>query len=451
VSGQSEEARTGMLSESESTLDKRVEMGGSDACRILILPRCIPLTGSVQRRALYQVQDAHGNKLRKSRSGSFPVGQVAQSHRSRSVARPCPARKLNADPCNFFLPTTSKFAAAVDSSTHNLAMAPSTKTARTLNAHERVAPGITKDAPKFRPEYDLEPNDTEEAALQVVSTGTEQDWEGFEERDADEGEDVDEEEDASSDDESVEIVVEKKEKPVLPKDAEEEELERLIFGDSAGFKHGIESFSLKQSGGTFDDEQSGASDEDGDYANAADQDLFFFDAGPTAAPAGSLAVANADESEDDGENPAWEDSDDERLVVSLASVPQLRKLRETVDDDMVNGKEYARRLRNQYERLYPTPEWAIHATGKAKRKRRHTMEDDESDEGSASDMDIDEEDLSTLPIAKLLKDADILSRTSRGPTKRRKLQAGTVDIQRLKDVSKQGPVRIPFYALPIIR
>jgi len=238
---------------------------------------------------------------------------------------------------------------------------------------------------------------------------------------------------------------------VLPKDAEEEELERLIFGDSAGFKHGIESFSLKQSGGTFDDEQSGASDEDGDYANAADQDLFFFDAGPTAAPAGSLAVANADESEDDGENPAWEDSDDERLVVSLASVPQLRKLRETVDDDMVNGKEYARRLRNQYERLYPTPEWAIHATGKAKRKRRHTMEDDESDEGSASDMDIDEEDLSTLPIAKLLKDADILSRTSRGPTKRRKLQAGTVDIQRLKDVSKQGPVRIPFYALPIIR
>ncbi|KAF2676360.1 WD40 repeat-like protein [Lentithecium fluviatile CBS 122367] len=318
-------------------------------------------------------------------------------------------------------------------------MAPSTKTAHKANNHERFLPVKTNDAPKFRPEYDLAPSDTDEGTLQVVKDATEPHWEGFDE------EDSEEDEDASSDDESVDIVLNKgenKRKPVLPKDAEEEELERLIFGDSAGFKQGIESFSLGQSTGANDDEQSGDSDEEADFANAADQDLFFFDAGPTAAPAGSITAAKAEESEDDGDKPAWEDSDDERLVVSLASVPQLRKLRETAEDDMVNGKEYARRLRKQYERLYPTPKWAIHATGKTKRKRRHTMDNGESDEGSASDMSIDDEDLSTQPLAKLLKDADILSRTSRGSAKKRKLQAGTVDIQRLKDVCKAGPSAI---------
>lgn len=124
----------------------------------------------------------------------------------------------------------------------------------------------------------------------------------------------------------------------------------------------------------------------------------------------------------------------------MASVPQLRKLRETADDDMVNGKEYARRLRKQYERLYPMPDWAVHATGMANKKRRRTIEDDESGDESASDMDVDEEDLSTQPLAKLLKDADILSRASRGTAKRRKLQAGTISMHRFKDVARDGPV-----------
>ena len=76
------------------------------------------------------------------------------------------------------------------------------------------------------------------------------------------------------------------------------------------------------------------------------------------------------------------------------------------------------------------------------------MDDDESEEESGSDMDVDEDDLSTQPLARLLKDADILSRnTARGPAKRRKLQAGTIDIQRLKDVSKAGPVSLRIHTL----
>lgn len=320
-------------------------------------------------------------------------------------------------------------------------MAPSkTKTApHKSNNHRRY---LADDAPEGAGfTIDLEGSDANGKALQTVNKSNDSDFEDFGSDDGEkDGEEQDEE--AESDEESVSFNIEgkKKEKVIPPKDSEEEELERMIFGDSAGFKEGIDKFSLSRTAGMYGDASDEEQDDDADLENVADDNLFFFDTGPEAAPAGSVAVTKAEESEDEEDQPAWEDSDDERLVVSLASVPQLRKLRETAEDDMVNGKEYARRLRKQYERLYPTPEWAAHASGKAK-KRRRPMDDDESGEESGSDMDVDEDDLSTQPLAKLLKDADIMSRnTARGPAKRRKLQAGTIDIQRLKDVSKAGPV-----------
>ena len=131
-------------------------------------------------------------------------------------------------------------------------------------------------------------------------------------------------------------------------------------------------------------------------------------------------------------------------------MPQLRKLRETAEDDIVSGKEYVRRLRKQYERLYSTPDWVVQAGGKPKRKRQQAVADGESDAESASDMDVDDEDLSTQPLANLLKSADILSKASRGSSKRRKLQSGTVDIQRLKDVAGSGPVRVSLPKSPVL-
>jgi U3 small nucleolar RNA-associated protein 18 len=319
------------------------------------------------------------------------------------------------------------------------AMAPTKTAPHKSNNHERYLP---EDVNKAKFQRDLEGSDTEDRALQTVNgPQDDDDFEGFDDEHAAQ-DDADQDEESDAD--SVKFVVEGKpmEKVVLPKDAEEEELERLIFGDSAGFMEGLDNFSAVRATGAYGEASDEEQDDDADLDNVADDNLFFFDSGPVAAPAGSVAVAQVEESDDDDE-PAWEDSDDERLVVSLASLPQLRKLRETAEDDMVNGKEYARRLRKQYERLYPAPDWAVHATGAANKKRRRTMDDDESGDESASDMDVDEDDLSTQPLARLLKDADIFSRTStRGPTKKRKLQAGTIDIQRLKDVSKAGPVSI---------
>ncbi|KAH7410193.1 WD40-repeat-containing domain protein [Phaeosphaeria sp. MPI-PUGE-AT-0046c] len=322
-------------------------------------------------------------------------------------------------------------------------MAPVTTRPHKANDHQRYLPEKSKsDAPQLPSDVDLEESDNEAGALQPVEETREPEWEGFD------GEDDKSSEVSDSDADSVtfQLEPEKQEKPILPKDAEEEELERMIFGDAAGFKQGLDDFSLDRTTGAYGDLSDEHQDGEEDLDAIADQDLFFFDTGPVAAPAGSVAVAKADGSESEDDKPVWEDSDDERLVVSLASVPQLRKLRETLEDDVVNGKEYSRRLRKQYERLYPAPDWAVHATGKASKKRRRTMDDDESGSGSGSDMDMDEEDISSQPLAKLLKDADILSRNSRVPTKRRKLQAGTVDIQRLKDVMKAGPSAVTSLA-----
>jgi U3 small nucleolar RNA-associated protein 18 len=292
---------------------------------------------------------------------------------------------------------------------------------------------------KAQSENLLDPESDHDAELQPVQ---DTEWSGFdEENQADEASDG-----------SVDIIMDEEE-GAIPKDEEEEELERLIFGDSAGFKAGIKSFALDPSTDLRGEQQDEGADEEGALEDVADQDLFFFDAGPTPAAAGPLTVSTAVDEEDEEDKPAWVDSDDERLIVSLASVPRLRKLRETEADDVVNGREYVRRLRKQYTRLYPTPEWALHAAGKAKRKRTRVVTDGESGEESASDMDVDDDDLSTQPLAKLLKDADIMSRNARGSVKRRKLQSGTVDIQRLDDVCKKGPSAItslsfhPSYSL----
>lgn len=176
--------------------------------------------------------------------------------------------------------------------------------------------------------------------------------------------------------------------------------------------------------------------------------LFFLDAGPDAATAKALVPAeDSDEDFADAgrDAPAWEDSDDERMVVSLAAVPRLKKLRKREDEDLINGKEYARRLRRQFERLYPAPDWATPPTRRPSKKRRKIGEEEASsadeDASSDEDMDIDDEHLSTQPLAKLLKDADSLtSRAEKGAGKKRKLRPEVLDIQRTKDISGMQPV-----------
>jgi U3 small nucleolar RNA-associated protein 18 len=308
-------------------------------------------------------------------------------------------------------------------------MAPETKLARKSS--------LKKSSAKSKPKpFPLQESDSD-ADLQLATKANRPQWEGFD-HDKEQGSEDESQDELEND--SVDIIMDNEDEAPGP-DEEEEELERLVFGDSAGFKAGLKSFSLDPSKTAYGSDSEAEAEEGEDLDNVADDQLFFFDSGPGIAPADAVVPAKYEE-EEEGDKPAWEDSDDERLVVSLAAVPRLRKLRETEEDDVVNGKEYVRRLRKQFQRLYPTPEWALQAQGRAT-KRRWTMDASESGGEEASDMDLDDEEkLKTQPLARLLQDADILSRTNRNPAKRRKLQAGVVDIQRLKDVAKKGPVSI---------
>ena len=148
---------------------------------------------------------------------------------------------------------------------------------------------------------------------------------------------------------------------------------------------------------------------------------------------------------DEGSAAAWVDSDDERVVVSLVSNPRLRKLRISESEDLVNGKEYSKRLRRQFERLYPVPDWANPSAAKTivPQKRRKSSTASESSEANASvdDMSVGSDDLSTKPLAKLLQNTDSLTQLiSTGSDIRRKLRPEVIDIHRTKDVGPAQPV-----------
>ncbi|KAF3894288.1 Small nucleolar ribonucleoprotein complex subunit [Trichophyton interdigitale] len=235
---------------------------------------------------------------------------------------------------------------------------------------------------------------------------------------------------------------------IMEKDETEDELERILFGDSEGFHSALKereqagSKDLVLADGSESAEGLGeGGDSEDDLANVPDEDLFYLDAGDSAPvvsipkdeqPAEELQVL-----EEPDVPAAWEDSDDDRIRVSLADNERLRKLRLHEGEDVIGGREYIARLRRQFERLQPAPEWASPAA-----KRRKTEED-------ASDISMDEdeveEDLSAQPLAKLLQNIGDLTKSSANDTsagKKRKLRQGVLDIQRLKDVGGNQPSSI---------
>ena len=141
-----------------------------------------------------------------------------------------------------------------------------------------------------------------------------------------------------------------------------------------------------------------------------------------------------DHASSDSDGAAWIDSDDERLRVSLASNTRLRKLRISESEDIISGTEYAKRLRQQYERLHPPPKWAQQLRAQQSSRTRRKLDKDGSDSADDSDaMSEDEDNLLAKPLAKLLRDAEsLMPPVSAG--KSRKLRPEVIDMHRLKDV-----------------
>ena len=119
--------------------------------------------------------------------------------------------------------------------------------------------------------------------------------------------------------------------------------------------------------------------------------------------------------------PAWTDSDDASLEISLASSARLRKLRDAPEEDAVKGPEYERRLRRQFVKMNPTPEWAT-AAAAARRKRRRTEVD--------ADADVNVPTLDGLD-ALVTSSGGILGRKRRA-----RLDPGVLAIERLRDANQ---------------
>ncbi|KAL7272361.1 U3 snoRNP protein [Rhizina undulata] len=245
----------------------------------------------------------------------------------------------------------------------------------------------------------------------------------------------------------------KKEAAPLPKDREEEELEKLVFGDIAGFHAGLRhDFGVSEEEDSEEEmgRESGGEDEDGaDLTALNDDQLFFVDTGPKdASEAAALIPRPESPSSDTGIDhtppPAWEDSDDERMTISLASHGRMRKLRETEVDDLVSGKEYSRRLRIQFERIYPPPTWAEPRDVEGSRiKRRRRDSDSASDTFSVMDLD-DEPPFSAPSISTLLQSHPAALLPAR---KSSKLKPETLDIARLTDANAKSPSHSGIHAL----
>ncbi|KAM5355820.1 hypothetical protein ACJ41O_002466 [Fusarium nematophilum] len=212
------------------------------------------------------------------------------------------------------------------------------------------------------------------------------------------------------------------------KDSDEEELERLVLGNKASFRA-----QLFKDDGLFDTSREAegkelqlAGPDTGGLEDIDDADLFMFDTGAGTGTTAEITKGKPAQA-GDGNAPAWEDSDDDRLAISLAGATRLRKLRITEAEDLVSGTEYSRRLRQQYLRLNPLPGWAREADGRPTKRRRRSSAASDSDAGSDSDSEI-----SAQPLEKFLRDVNRLA--GAGSTKKRRLRPEVIDIQRTREI-----------------
>jgi len=224
------------------------------------------------------------------------------------------------------------------------------------------------------------------------------------------------------------------------KDEAEEELERLVFGDNAGFKNELKGFRQD----TYREDGEAVEGEEEALATLADADLFMVDTGdvPSQAllsqPEGELTAYQRDP-------PAWHDSDDDERQISLMAVPRLRKLRHFDGEDVISGRDYTARLRRQFEVIHPRPAWAdwSQEINHKKRRRAELEEDEISDDASQNSDDEEDEDLSVQPLAKLLRSTAALTRsTQTTSTKRFKLRPEVIGIERMKDIQPTQPSAI---------
>ncbi|KAG5519546.1 hypothetical protein PMAC_001701 [Pneumocystis sp. 'macacae'] len=212
------------------------------------------------------------------------------------------------------------------------------------------------------------------------------------------------------------------------KDQEEKILEAKVFGDINPFNAELKNALTE----TYDICTSMCLDDKiVDFSLLQDHELFYIDTSVEQKKSDySLdkpSVSSVREKEF-----AWEDSDDERLVISLTSMGRLRKLRKSETDNMINGKEYCMRLREQFERINPVPEWAFSTF----LNDRDSKQNGDNSYGISEDSgSIDDFTVFNKSLKSLLKSSEGYARKTTPSV----LPPTTINIKRLKDANFSSP------------
>ncbi|TFK68508.1 WD40 repeat-like protein [Pluteus cervinus] len=129
--------------------------------------------------------------------------------------------------------------------------------------------------------------------------------------------------------------------------------------------------------------------------------------------------------------PAWEDPSDRPAgdpEVPL-SKPITRKLRDSLSETSLTPVEYEKRLRRQWERINPLPQWAADARSKRKGRKPKNGGSD------ADEEELEEEDDSDTDISHLLNTTSGI--LSNGRRKRNVvLKQGPISLERLRDANQ---------------
>ncbi|CAI5760374.1 unnamed protein product [Candida verbasci] len=176
---------------------------------------------------------------------------------------------------------------------------------------------------------------------------------------------------------------------IPPKDEEELELEKLVFGDLEGFENNLKKvdnlFDYSDEDEIVNEEVVDDIDSDNELDNLQDHELFYLDDGIEQDEENdSMDIDSESEEEDfDDDENAWQDSDDEKLDISLTSSDRLKKLRKTEQDSNISGRSYVIRLRSQFERIYPRPEWIEKIDNEEELSSDEEVDEDEDEESNA--------------------------------------------------------------------
>ncbi|CCC67484.1 hypothetical protein NCAS_0A09260 [Naumovozyma castellii] len=231
---------------------------------------------------------------------------------------------------------------------------------------------------------------------------------------------------------------------IPPPDEEEELLAKFVFGDATDFQNSLANFDLDFLNEDNDVTQEinghkldGLDNEDEAMDQVNDDQLFFVDEGDEVEPVHDEDAMEIDDEEqetttseeesDYDDEVAWIDSDDEKLSISVKETNRTKKLRTSYQELSLNGKNYVRRLRSQFEKIYPKPKWVDDLSSD---EDTNDSSDDENEDGLEHVIDGD-----INALSKVLKSTFNYKDT----TQSKLLPSKKLDILRLKDANISHP------------